>query len=136
MPASVNAAIVFRQLPRADRIDPDRRLVEEDDRRVVKQPPGDVEALAHATGVALDALLLTPGEADELEQLGDPPPLFARGNRVELGEVAQVVERGEPLVETALAAEDVSDPLPDLPGVLDDVVARGPAPSPRSGSAA
>jgi hypothetical protein len=33
------------QLARADRVDADRRLVEEDDRRVVEQPARDVQAL-------------------------------------------------------------------------------------------
>ena len=45
------------------------------------------------------------------------------GHRVQLGEVAQVVERREPLVEAALAAEDVADPLAHLARVLDDVEA-------------
>ena len=96
---AVSEAIVAAQLAGADRVDADRRLVEEDDRRVVQQPARDVEPLAHAARVALDALLLAAREADELEQLGDPRLLLARRDGVELGEVAQVVEAGEPLVE-------------------------------------
>ena len=49
--------------------------------------------------------------------------LAARLDGVELGEVAQVVECREPLVEAALAAEDVPDPLAHPARVLDDVVA-------------
>ena len=45
------------------------------------------------------------------------------GDAVELGEVAQVVARREPLVEAAVAAEDVADPLPHLARVVDDVEA-------------
>ena len=46
------------EVARADRVDADRRLVEEDDGRVVQEPARDVQALAHAARVALDALLL------------------------------------------------------------------------------
>src|SRR5256885_5285756 len=99
----------------------DRRLVKEHDRRVVQEPAGDVQALAHTARVALAPLLLASGQPDELEQLGDPRALLLRRHRVELGEVAEVVETGEALVEPALAAEDVADPLAHLARVLDHV---------------
>ena len=67
--------------------------------------------------------MLSPFEADELEQLLDPRFLFTRGDPVELGEVAQVVVARKPLVDPALAAEDVADPFPHLARLLDDVVA-------------
>ena len=121
MPASLSPKIVCAELTRADGVDADRRLVEEDHRRVVQQAAGDVEPLAHAARVPLDPLLLAAREPDELEQLLDPRPLAAGLDAVELGEVAQVVERGEPLVEAAVAAEDVADPLPHPARVLDDV---------------
>src|SRR5205085_10741438 len=105
----------------ADRGEADRRLGEEQHRWVVEQAAGDVQPLPHAARVALDALLLATGEPDEVEQLGDPPLLLAGGHAVELGEVAQVVETGQPLVDTSIAAEDVADPLPHLAGALDDV---------------
>ena len=63
------------QLPGADRVDPDRRLVEEETGGSWSKPAGDVEPLAHAARVALDPLLLTALEPDELEQLVDPRPL-------------------------------------------------------------
>ena len=110
------------KLTGADRVDPDRRLVEEHDGGVVEQPPGDVEALAHPAGVALDPLLLAALEPDELQELGDPGALDVRVDAVELREVAEVVERGQPLVQAAVAAEDVPDPLPHPVGVLHDVV--------------
>jgi hypothetical protein len=69
-----------------------------------------VQALFHAAGVALRALVLATGQAHELEQLADPRLLLARGDAVQLGEVAQVVVAGEPLVDPALAAEDVALP--------------------------
>ena len=102
------------QLARADRVDADRRLVEEDHLGVVQDPARDVQPLAHAARVALDALLLAALEPDELEQLVDPHALRLARHAVELGEVAQVVERREALVEAAVAAEDVADPLPHL----------------------
>ena len=109
------------ELAGADRVDPDRRLVEEEHRGVVEQAAGDVEALPHAAGVPLDALFLTALQPDHLEQLVDPRPLALRVDAVELGEVAQVVERREPLVQPAVAAEDVPDPLAHPVRVVDDV---------------
>ena len=88
-----------------------------------------MQALLHPARVALGALVLAALEPDELEQLLDALLLDLRGHAVELGEVAQVVVAGEPLVDAALAAEDVPDALPHLARVLDDVVAehaRGP----------
>ena len=110
------------ELSGPDRVDADRRLVEEDHRRVVEDAARDVESLPHPAGVPLDALLLAAVEPDELEQLVDPRALHLGVDAVELGEVAQVVERGEPLVEPAVAAEDVADALPDPLRVLDDIV--------------
>jgi hypothetical protein len=120
------------QLARADRIDADRGLVEEDDGWVVQEAARDVQPLAHAARVALDALLLAALQADELEQLVDAGALRARLDGVELGEVAQVVQRRQPLVEAAVAAEDVADVLAHPARVVDDVVAEHPR-RPRGG---
>ena len=49
-------------------------------------------------------------------------PLLARRDAVELGEVAEVVEGAEALVEPPVAAEDVADVPAHLAGVGDDVV--------------
>jgi hypothetical protein len=111
------------QLPRSDRVDAERRLVQEHDRRVVEEPTGDVQPLAHPPRIALDPLLLATGEADQVEQLVDPPPLLPRRDRVQLGEVAQVVVGREALVQPAVAAEDVADPPAHLARVPDDVEA-------------
>ena len=70
-----------------------------------------MEALAHAARVPLDPLLLPALQPDEFEQLFDPSALPPGLDPVQLREVAQVVERREPLVEAAVAAEDVADPL-------------------------
>src|SRR5205814_5343235 len=49
-------------------IDADGGLVEEENRRVVEQSAGDVQALPHSPGVALDLLLLATGQTDEVEE--------------------------------------------------------------------
>ena len=101
------------QVAGADRVDADRRLVEEDDLGVVQDPARDVQPLPHAAGEALDPFLLAALQADELQDLVDPQPLGLARDAVELGEVAEIVVRREPFVEPAVAAEDVADPLPD-----------------------
>src|SRR5581483_4590295 len=97
-----------------------------DDLGVVEDPARDVEPLPHPARVALDPLLLAARQPDELEHLVDPPPLRLPGDAVQLGEVAQVVESREPLVQAAVAAEHVADALSDLPRVVDDVEAEYP----------
>ena len=111
------------QLARADGVDADRRLVEEHDLGVVEDAARDVQSLAHAARVALDALLLPALQPDELEHLVDAHALRLAGDAVQLGEVAEVVARREALVEAAVAAEDVADPLPHLARILHDVAA-------------
>src|SRR5262249_22997103 len=71
-------------------------------------------------------LLLAPGQPDEVEQLGDAPSLVARRDGVQLREVAEVVEGRQPLVEPAVAAEDVADPLPHLDRLAHHVGAQHP----------
>ena len=80
MPACVSDGDQRAELARADRVDADRRLVEEEDRRIVQEPARDVQPLAHPAAVALDALVLAALEPDELEQLVDPRRAAARGS--------------------------------------------------------
>src|SRR5439155_10897249 len=82
----------------------------------------DVQALSHASVVALDALAFAAQKPDQLEHLVDAHPLGLAAHAVQLGEIAEVVETGEPLVEPALAAEYIADPLADLARLADDVV--------------
>src|SRR5581483_7411953 len=70
------------QLACADGIDADGRLVEEYDLGVVEDPARDVEALAHAARVPLDALALAPLQTDELEHLVDAAALLLAGHAV------------------------------------------------------
>jgi hypothetical protein len=123
LPSERRPSISSHDWRRADRVEADRRLVEEDDLGVVEEPARDVQTLLHAARVALGALVLAALEADQFEELFDARLLDLRGHAVELCEVAQVVVAREPFVDAALAAEDVADALPDLARVLDDVVA-------------
>src|SRR5207253_3909443 len=89
-------------------------------------PARDVQPLAHAARVALDALLLTASQPDELQHLVDALPLPMAGDAVELREVAEVVVGRKALVQPAVASEDVADPPPHLARVLDHVVPEHP----------
>ena len=109
------------QLAGADRVDADRRFVEEHHLGIVQEAARDVQALAHAARVALDPLALTSAQPDQLQQLRDASLPRARRHAVELGEIAQVVERRDPLVGTAVAAEHIADAAPHLTRLLDHV---------------
>ena len=81
------------------RIDADRRLVEQQQLRIVHHRRGQVEAPLHAAGIAADAIALAIGEADEIEA-----PLHAlverrAGQAVDLAEEAQVLFAGQQVVE-------------------------------------
>ena len=102
------------QLAGADRVEADRRLVEEEHRRVVQEAAGDVQPLLHPARVALDALPSRPISPTSSSSSSIRGALLARRHAVDVREVAEVVERGEPVVEAAVAAEDVADALPHL----------------------
>src|SRR5262249_24075256 len=71
--------------------------------------------------VALPALQTQP-----LQQLRYASPRDLGRNPVEVGEVAQVVEPGEPPVKPALATEDEADPPSYRPRVTHGVEAQDP----------
>ena len=56
------------------------RLVEEEHRRPRDEAGGQVEAPAHAAGVALDDAVGGVGQLEPLEQLGRPTPWLAPGS--------------------------------------------------------
>lgn len=114
------------QVAGGDGVDADGRLVEEEDVGAVEQTAGDVEALPHAARIALDPLLLPARQAHQVEEFGDAPLLLAGADPVQLGEVPEVVERGEPVVQAAVAAEDVPDATAYGDGVAGHVVAEHP----------
>jgi len=95
-------------------VEADRRLVEEEDLWVVEQPSSDVQPLAHSARVRLDTFALAALQAHELEHLGDPPALLPHRDAVQIREVAEVVERRQPVVEAPVAAEHMPDPASHL----------------------
>src|SRR5581483_11195506 len=76
--------------------------------------------------VELDAIALAARQPKALDQLGDAFARNVGGNLVQVGEVTEVVEAGEPPVEAALATEHEADAAPDGPWVRDDVEAKDP----------
>src|SRR5207248_2441880 len=99
-------------LPLAGRVEPERRLVEEDDLRVVDERPRDPEPLAHPAAVRADpraAALLEPDLSQQRRRsrAGSRPP-----EPVEPRVVAEELLARLPLrVAGALGAD--ADPLPD-----------------------
>ena len=85
-----------------------------------------MKPLPHAARVALDPLALAPSEPYEVQHEVDPPPLLTWLDAVQLGEVAEVVERGQPLVEATVTAEGVADATAHLPRLAGDVVTEHP----------
>ena len=93
------------QLLDARRVDRDRRLVEDEDRRLLDQGVGDAEALAHAARVRLGLLVGGVVEPDLVEQLVDPRLGDGPRQAVELGRVAQVLAAGQAAVEAHVVGQ-------------------------------
>ena len=104
----------------------ERRLVEEEDPRVVEQAAREVHLLALAGREGADLLLALLVEPDRVDQLVDPVPAVARRQAVELAEHPELLADGQDAVARLLAAGDhVHDPA-DLLGLADDVEAEDP----------
>ena len=80
----------------ARRVEPGCGLVEQQEPRAADQRPGDAEALAHAVGVAADAILRPVGEIDGVERRVD---LRARVAAVQRRDELEVLAAGEVGVE-------------------------------------
>ena len=107
-------------------VEPERRLVEEEDPRVVEQAAGEVHLLALAGRQGADPLLALLVEPDRVDQLVDPVPAVARRQAVELAEHPELLADGQDPVARLLAAGDhVHDPA-DLLGLALDVEAEDP----------
>ena len=108
-------------LPHLDaalRVEPGRRLVEEDDRRVADQAHGDVEAAAHATRVGRHLPGGRVGQREPVEQvIGD----LARVLEVpQLGDQHEVLATGEDFVDGGELSGE-ADGLPHVRRLLGDV---------------
>lgn len=67
------------------RIDTCGGFIQEQERRVVEQGGGEIEAALHAAGKALDTIGASGSEADEIKRLIDAGLAFIGGHGVETG---------------------------------------------------
>ena len=84
-------------LPAADRIQPGRRLVPDEQFGVVHQRGGDREARLHAGGVAADRTPRIVGESDGVQEHPHARVVLAPGESEALSDEAQVAEGGQVL---------------------------------------
>ena len=79
LPSDAELAEQLAQLDPGARVEAGRRLVEQQDLRVVDQRVGQAQALLHAPRQALDVGVALVAEVDELEQVADHPAPRGRG---------------------------------------------------------
>src|SRR5262249_31729940 len=111
------------QLPSADRVEPDGRLVEKEHLWLVEQTASEVQALLHAARVTLDLVVLPALQVQDLEELLDSPAGHVGRDLIEVGEIAEGVEPAPPPVPPPLGAEDEADALAHGPRIPDRVEA-------------
>ena len=112
------------------RIEAVRRLVEEQQARVVDERLGELDPLLHAGRVAADRAVALLVQADVAEDLGGPFAGRAAGQPGHPGHVADEVRRGQ-VGRQAVVLGHVADELADLDALADDVAIhdRGACPS-------
>jgi hypothetical protein len=103
------------------RVEPDRRLVEEQHARRVQEAPGDLEPPHHPAGERHDLAVPPFGEADHRQDLVDPSRDEVPGDAVQLGVELQVDLGREVGVERRVL-EDQPDVAADRVTVPHDVV--------------
>ena len=81
------------------RVDPDRGLVQKQERRIVHDGAGEIEAAHHAAGKRLHQVAAAVRQTGELERPRDPRGEPGPGEAVEAAEKRQVLGRGEVAVE-------------------------------------
>ena len=114
---------------------PGRRLVEEQDARLVHERQRQVEPPLHPARVAADLAVGRLGEPDAGEQLAGPALALLRAHAVQRGLEPHVLGAGEERVERGLL-ERGADRGAHLVALGDDVVARRPARCPTWAAAA
>ncbi len=93
-----------------DLVDGAERLVEQHDRRLQRQRPGQRATHPHPARQRLGVVVLEAGEPDEVDRLlGDAAALLAR-EAVQLGEQLDVAADGAPRHQRGVL-EHVADPL-------------------------
>ena len=93
----------------AARVEPGRRLVQEQDPRPPDERAAEVEPAAHAARVRLDDAVGGVGEVELLEQLVGASRGFARWQLVEPAEHPQVLATGQVLVDRGVLAGQPDD---------------------------
>ena len=107
----------------AARVEPGRRLVEEQQLRPADQRAAEVEPAAHAARVGLDDAVAGVGQLELLEQLVGPALGLGLRQLVQPPEHDQVLAAGQVLVDGRVLAGQADDRA-ELLGLLDDVEAR------------
>ena len=103
----------FDRLPEPDpaaRVEPGRRLVEEEHRRPRDQRRGEVEPPPHPARVGAHQPAARFGEVEALQQLGRPRLRLALRQVVELADHLQVLEPGQVLVDRRVLAGEADPP--------------------------
>ena len=104
------------------RVEPGRRLVQEEHPRPMNQPERDVEPAAHAARVPLDDAVGCIRDADHVEQSFDARVQLGAAHAVHASLEHQVLPAGRPPVDPGLL-RDVADHAADRARLADDVVA-------------
>ncbi len=123
MPFGLQFPDQLAHLPRRLRIQPQGRLIEQQDGRLGQQRTRDGDALPHAGRVFLDQIVGAGGQLHPIEQLGDTALRDFGGNVIQRGEVFQILARGELPVDAALAGQHRAQTLPHLGGLPHDIIA-------------
>src|SRR6187401_2987744 len=97
------------ELGHAGRVDGRRRLVEDEDLRILDEGIGDAEPLEHAPRVGIGGMVGRVRQAHLLEELDDPRRRLRRVEAVQARRVVEVLAAGEPAVKSD-AVRQVADP--------------------------
>ena len=90
------------------RVEPDRRLVQEQHLRVRDEGARDLEPAALATAVGRDGALQELGEAERVGELGDAPGGGARLDTPEAGVDVEVAPPAERAIDGAVLEDDAA----------------------------
>lgn len=110
------------ELVRRDRVHPDGRFVEQQDRRVGDQATREVKTLFHPAGEGLDELGSTRTQPQPVEEGIHPSRGVPPRDSVHGAPELQVLPSGEPAVEAPVTAEDDPDQSADLLRVVEHVI--------------
>jgi len=104
-------------------VEASRRLIHEQDSRVVEQAAGDGQLLLHPGGVAHEQLVCSAGEAHGLQQLANSLLRLLAVQVVQAGKEQQILPRGEPPVKAPLVGGDEAQRSSHLGALVHYVVA-------------